>query len=64
MKKKLLWAMVSLLMVFGIISLVSFMNLKRGENIIGIMPARFENIIVMGFCVLSSMKIVWEMHKI
>lgn len=64
MKKKMLWALVSLLVLFGIISLVAFVNLQRGKGILDVMPAHYENLIVIAFCVLSSFKVVWEMHKI
>lgn len=64
MRKKLLWALVSLLILFGIISLVSFLSLQKGKGILGVMPYYYEDLIVIGFCVLSSAKVVWEMHKI
>lgn len=64
MKKKVIWAFVSLIVLFGIISLVSFLNLKKGEGILGIMPYYYEDMIVIVFCVLSSIKVIWEMWRL
>lgn len=64
MKRKFLFAMLSLLMLFGIISLVTFVNLQKGKGILDIMPYYYEDLIVIIFCVLSSARVVWEMHKL
>ncbi|PIN87084.1 hypothetical protein COV19_01555 [Candidatus Woesearchaeota archaeon CG10_big_fil_rev_8_21_14_0_10_44_13] len=64
MKKKFLWALMSLLMLFGIISLVTFLSLQDKQGILGIMPYYYEDLIVIGFCILSSAKVVWEIHKL
>lgn len=64
MKKKYIWALLSLLVLFGIISLVTFLDLKKREGIMGVMPYYYEDIIVIVFCVLSSVRVVWEMHKL
>lgn len=64
MKKKMLWALISLLILFGIISLVAFVNMQKGRGILEIMPYAYENLIVIAFCVLSSVKVVWEMHRV
>lgn len=64
MKRKFLLAMLSLLMLFGIISLVAFVNMQKGKGILDIMPYYYEDLIVIFFCVLSSARVVWEMHKL
>lgn len=64
MRKKYLWALVSLLILFGIISLAAFISLQGRKGILGMMPYYYEDLIVIGFCVLSSAKVVWEMHRL
>ena len=64
MKRKYLLALLSLLALFGIISLVTLSSLKNGKGILGMMPYYYEDMVVIGFCVLSSAKVLWEMHRL
>ncbi|MFO8016157.1 MAG: hypothetical protein R6U32_03570 [Candidatus Woesearchaeota archaeon] len=64
MKRKFLWAMISLLVLFGIISLVAFINLKKGSGILHVMPYYYENLVVILFCLGAGGRVVWEMHKL
>jgi len=65
MRKKLLLALISTLLVFLILALAALVDLRRGIPLFGTgLPAVYENMIVILFCLLVSGRVLWEMHKV
>jgi hypothetical protein len=58
-KKTLL--LLGLMNLFLIIFLLGFINIQQGVGMLNIMPAKIENQIIMGFCVLGILKSIFEM---
>jgi hypothetical protein len=53
--------LVTLMVLFGVIFLFAFLDLKRGIAIMGVLPAQIEDIIIMLFSVAAIMKCIWHL---
>jgi hypothetical protein len=60
-EKILFW--LGMMLVFFIIFLLSFVSMGQGTGILGIMPYRYEDPVVMGFSVLGIVKSIYENHR-
>ncbi len=60
-EKILFW--IGMMLIFFITFLLAFISLGQGAGILGIMPYRFEDPIVMGFSVLGMIKSIYENHR-
>ncbi len=64
-KKKLIIALMTLQVVFAIIFVFAFVNYINGRAFLNIgLPVNVENIIVMGFSILSMFNTIYELKVI
>jgi formate hydrogenlyase subunit 3/multisubunit Na+/H+ antiporter MnhD subunit len=64
-RKKLIWGLIALLIVFGIVFVITFINLKGKRAVFNLgLPFEIEDFTVMFLCILSLVKVVWEIIKI
>ena len=59
--RKVLYALMVLILIFGCIFLVTLANTLRNQAILGIgLPVLVENGVTMAFSVIAIIRIVWE----
>jgi hypothetical protein len=64
-KKRLIMALLALLVVFVLVFFMSFHNYLLGEKTLAIgLNATAQNLIIMGFSVLSLVNIIVELRKV
>lgn len=63
-RKRLIISLISLQIVFLVLFTVTFVNFTKGRAIMGLgMSYIYENLIVMGFCLLSMLNVIVELKK-
>lgn len=64
-RRKLIIALVTLQLIFLLIFALAFFNQSKGYAFIAIgLPVATTNYIVMGFCVISMINVVYELSKV
>ncbi len=64
-KRKLIWSLITLNIIFALIFLFAIINYAKGQSILNIgMNPHVENAIIMVFSILSMMNVIYELKGI
>ena len=63
-RKRLIISLLSLQVVFLVLFTLTFLNFTKGRAILGVgMSYVYEDLIVMGFCLVSMINVIVELKK-